>query len=63
MGSIRRSDIRAGRPSKWKLCFPELVGHDEDGKPNSVDMMGVLPRAVNAIQAEEYEIIGLASSA
>lgn len=40
--------------------YPELVGYDAAGRPNSVDMMGVLPRTVAAVQIEQYEIGAIA---
>ena len=35
---------------------PELVGLDTEGKPNSMDYLGVLPVAVRAIQEQQHEI-------
>ena len=44
---------------QMQTVFPELVGHDSEGKPNSVDMMGMLPRVVAAVQAGEYLVLGM----
>lgn len=35
---------------------PELVGKDKGGKPNTADMMGIVPILVRAIQAQQREI-------
>ena len=44
---------------QMQTVFPDLVGHDAEGKPNSVDMMGMLPRVVAAVQAGEYLVLGM----
>lgn len=36
--------------------LPNLVGIDKDGKPNSVDMMGMFPIMVHALQQQQNEI-------
>ncbi len=39
--------------------LPKLVGLDTDGKPNSMDYMGVVPVLVKAVQEQQSEIDGL----
>lgn len=36
--------------------FPQLVGLDSDGKPNSVDIIGLIPWLVQALQEQQAEI-------
>lgn len=36
--------------------LPDLVGLDAEGKPNSVDLMGLLPVLVNALKEQQEEI-------
>jgi hypothetical protein len=36
--------------------FPALTGIDKEGKPSSVDMMGIIPIMVHAIQQQQNEI-------
>lgn len=37
-------------------ALPELVGKDRDGKPNTFDLMGVVPVLVKALQEQESKI-------
>lgn len=39
--------------------LPKLVGHDAKGLPNSVDMLGMIPVIVSAIQKQQAEINAL----
>lgn len=41
--------------------MPELVGHDKEGRPNSVDWAGIVPVLVKAIQEQQREIVALKS--
>ena len=36
--------------------LPRLVGHDEAGRPNSVDLMGLVPILVRTVQQQQIEI-------
>lgn len=43
--------IQYGFIAEWMTqTFPELVGHDKDGKPNSFDMLGMFAWLVRAFQ-------------
>ena len=42
--------------------LPGLVGHDAEGKPNSVDLMGLVPILVHAMQQQQLEIEALRKS-
>ena len=37
-------------------ALPDLVGKDADGQPNSVDLMGLVPILVRAVQEQQREI-------
>ncbi|HEV2100580.1 MAG TPA: tail fiber domain-containing protein, partial [Stellaceae bacterium] len=39
--------------------WPDLVGLDAQGKPNTVDLLGMLPRAIAQIQIQQYETYAL----
>jgi Chaperone of endosialidase len=39
--------------------FPKLVDLDKDGQPNAVDLMGLVPVLVHAVQEQQKEISGL----
>lgn len=41
---------------QMEQVMPELVGHDGDGLPNSVDWAGIVPVLVRAIQQQQLEI-------
>lgn len=41
------------------VAMPELVSRDMDGKPNSVDMLGMIPFLVNSIKELRAEIVEL----
>ncbi len=41
--------------------LPELVGHDDAGLPNSVDLMGLVPILVRSVQQQQWEIRALAA--
>ena len=39
--------------------LPELVGYDDDGRPNTFDYLGVVPVLVRAVQEQQAEIFAL----
>lgn len=42
--------------------LPELVGSDPDGKPNTVDLVGMIPILITAIQQQQVEISALTAA-
>lgn len=44
---------------KMVKVFPGLVGRDKNGDPNTVDLLGLVPVLVKAVQAVEYQVLAL----
>ena len=53
-----RGDVVAGVDGHQQLC-EKLVGLDAHGKPNSVDIVGMVPVLVKAAQDQQREILAL----